>query len=52
MTAELEQLQEDVNTLFTERSLVTALVPNRDVGVQLGAFQPQAKFWLKDFKAP
>lgn len=32
----LEQLQEDVNTLFTERSLVTALVPNRDVGVQLG----------------
>ena len=24
----------------------------RDVGVQLGAFQPQAKFWLKDFKAP
>jgi phosphate-selective porin OprO/OprP len=32
----LEQLQEDVNTLFTERSLVTDLVPNRDVGVQLG----------------
>lgn len=24
----------------------------RDVGVQLGAFAPQAKFWLKDFKAP
>ena len=24
----------------------------RDVGVQLGAFQPQAKFWLKDFKVP
>jgi phosphate-selective porin OprO/OprP len=32
----LEQLQEDVNTTFTERSLVTDLVPNRDVGVQLG----------------
>jgi phosphate-selective porin OprO/OprP len=32
----LEQLQEDVNTLFTERSLVTDLVPNRDVGIQLG----------------
>ena len=32
----LEFLQEDVNTLFTERSLVTDLVPNRDVGVQLG----------------
>ena len=31
----LEQLQEDVNILFTERSLVTDLVPNRDVGVQL-----------------
>jgi phosphate-selective porin OprO and OprP len=31
----LEQLQEDVNTLFNERSLVTDLVPNRDVGLQL-----------------
>ncbi|MGB8369354.1 MAG: porin [Verrucomicrobiia bacterium] len=31
----LEQLQEDVNTSFNERSLVTDLVPNRDVGVQL-----------------
>jgi phosphate-selective porin OprO and OprP len=32
----LEQLQEDVFTEFTERSLATDLVPNRDVGVQLG----------------
>jgi phosphate-selective porin OprO and OprP len=31
----LEQLQADVNTSFNERSLVTQLVPNRDVGVQL-----------------
>jgi len=31
----LEQLQEDVNTPFNERSLVTDLVPNRDVGLQL-----------------
>jgi phosphate-selective porin OprO and OprP len=31
----LEQLQEDVNTAFNERSLVTDLVPNRDVGLQL-----------------
>ena len=31
----LEQLQEDVNTSFNERSLVTDLVPNRDVGLQL-----------------
>ena len=31
----LEQLQADVNTLFNERSLVTDLVPNRDVGLQL-----------------
>ena len=31
----LEQLQADVNTSFNERSLVTDLVPNRDVGVQL-----------------
>ena len=30
----LEQLQEDVNILFNERSLVTDLVPNRDVGLQ------------------
>lgn len=30
----LEQLQSDVNTSFNERSLVTDLVPNRDVGVQ------------------
>lgn len=35
----LEQLQEDVNTTFTERSLVTDLVPNRDVGVQLSGQQ-------------
>jgi len=31
----LEQLQEDVFTEFTERSLATDLVPNRDVGVDL-----------------
>ncbi len=31
----LEQLQEDVNITFNERSLVTDLVPNRDVGLQL-----------------
>ena len=31
----LEQLQADANTAFNERSLVTALVPNRDVGFQL-----------------
>jgi phosphate-selective porin OprO/OprP len=31
----LEQLQADVNTLFNERSLVTDLVPNRDIGYQL-----------------
>jgi len=31
----LEQLQEDVNLTFAERSLATDLVPNRDVGVQL-----------------
>ena len=31
----LEQLQADVNTLFNERSLVTDLVPNRDIGFQL-----------------
>jgi phosphate-selective porin OprO and OprP len=30
----LEQLQQDVNTSFNERSLVTDLVPNRDVGLQ------------------
>jgi phosphate-selective porin OprO and OprP len=30
----LEQLQQDVNTSFNERSLVTSLVPNRDLGFQ------------------
>jgi hypothetical protein len=30
----LEQLQQDVNISFNERSLVTDLVPNRDVGLQ------------------
>jgi phosphate-selective porin OprO/OprP len=30
----LEQLQSDVNLPFNERSLVTDLVPNRDVGLQ------------------
>jgi phosphate-selective porin OprO and OprP len=32
----LEQLQSDSWAFFAERSLVTNLVPNRDVGVQLG----------------
>ena len=31
----LEQLQADANLSFNERSLVTDLVPNRDLGVQL-----------------
>jgi phosphate-selective porin OprO/OprP len=31
----LEQLMADVDILFNERSLVTDLVPNRDIGVQL-----------------
>ncbi len=31
----LEQLQGDVNTTFNERSLVTDLVPNRDLGFEL-----------------
>jgi phosphate-selective porin OprO and OprP len=31
----LEQLVQDRDTLFNERSLVTALVPNRDVGFEL-----------------
>ena len=31
----LEQLQMDYSTLFTERSLATNLVPNRDIGVQV-----------------
>lgn len=31
----LEHLQADVNTPFNERSLVTDLVPNRDLGVEL-----------------
>ena len=31
----LEQLQEDVNISFNERSLASDLVPNRDVGLQL-----------------
>ena len=31
----LEQLQSDVNLTFNERSLVSDLVPNRDVGLQL-----------------
>lgn len=32
----LEQLQSDPVTAFNERSLVTDLVPNRDIGFQLG----------------
>lgn len=32
----LEQLQSDSWAFFTERSLVSQLVPNRDIGVQLG----------------
>ena len=31
----LEQLQSDPNTTFNERSLVTDLVPNRDLGLEL-----------------
>ncbi len=31
----LEQLQQDVNITFNERSLVTDLVPNRDMGFEL-----------------
>jgi phosphate-selective porin OprO/OprP len=31
----LEQLQTDVNVIFNERSLVTDLVPNRDVGAMV-----------------
>jgi phosphate-selective porin OprO/OprP len=31
----LEQLQTDAYTLFNERSVVTALVPNRDIGFEL-----------------
>jgi phosphate-selective porin OprO/OprP len=32
----LEQLQSDANVLFIERSLVSQVAPNRDVGVQVG----------------
>ncbi len=32
----LEQLQSDASAFFIERSIVTNLVPNRDLGVQLG----------------
>jgi phosphate-selective porin OprO/OprP len=32
----LEQLQQDAYTAFAERSLATNLVPNRDLGVQVG----------------
>lgn len=32
----LEQLQSDAAALFTERSLVSQIAPNRDIGVQLG----------------
>lgn len=32
----LEQLQSDANALFIERSLVSQIAPNRDLGVQLG----------------
>ena len=32
----LEQLQSDANTFFVERSLATNLVPNRDLGAQVG----------------
>jgi phosphate-selective porin OprO and OprP len=31
----LEQLQDDANTFFVERSLATNLVPNRDLGAQI-----------------
>lgn len=32
----LEQLQGDAVALFTERSLVSQIAPNRDIGIQLG----------------
>jgi len=32
----LEQLEDDANTFFVERSLATNLVPNRDLGAQVG----------------
>lgn len=32
----LEQLQSDASLLFAERSVVSQLLPNRDIGVQLG----------------
>ena len=32
----LEQLQSDANALFIERSLVSQIAPNRDLGIQLG----------------
>ena len=32
----LEQLQSDANVLFIERSLVSQVAPNRDIGVQVG----------------
>jgi len=32
----LEQLQSDASALFIERSLVSQIAPNRDIGVQLG----------------
>src|SRR5690606_36137821 len=39
----LEQLQSDANAFFNERSIVTNLTPNRDVGVQFhGTFLDEA----------
>jgi phosphate-selective porin OprO/OprP len=32
----LEQLQTDTNLLFAERSVVSQLIPNRDIGAQIG----------------
>ena len=32
----LEQLQSDASALFIERSLVSQIAPNRDIGIQLG----------------
>ncbi len=32
----LEQLQSDANALFIERSLVSQIAPNRDLGIQVG----------------
>jgi phosphate-selective porin OprO and OprP len=40
----LELLQADTATFFVERSLVTNLVPNRDLGVQVGGTVGEGRF--------